>query len=63
MSRFTVLRAVRTKEMDTDISHVTKVANVERDSSEYVTVYGTEADGQLYYIVLDQELIDKLKTI
>lgn len=61
--RFTVLRAVRSKEMDVDIRHVTDVANVERDSPEYVTVYGIERSGQLYYLVLDQELIDKLKTI
>ena len=61
--RFTVLRAVRSKDMDVDLDHKTDVDNVERDSPDYVTVYGTEKDGQLYYIVLDQELIDRLKTI
>lgn len=60
---FTVLRARKELEMDVDISHQTEVANVERDSDDLVTVYGTESNGQLYYLVIDQELIDKLKSI
>lgn len=58
-----IMRAVRTLEMDCDIDHTTKVDNIERDSDGFVTIYGTERNGQLYYIVLDQEVIDKLKTI
>ncbi len=61
--RFAVLRAVASKEMDVDLTHSTEVANVERDDHGHVTIYGTERGGQLYYLVLDQELIDKLKTI
>ncbi len=59
----TILRAVRSKEMDVDLVHETVVDNVERDNERYVTLYGTEQNGQLYYIVLDQEVINKLKTI
>ncbi len=46
--------------MDVDINHRTVVSNVERDSEQFVTIYGTERNGQLYYIVLDQEVLDKL---
>ena len=59
----TILRAVRELEMDVDIDHRTTVQNIERDSEEFVTIYGTEENGQLYYIVLDQEVVDKIRTI
>ncbi len=59
----TVLRAVRRLEMDVDLEHKTKIVNVERDDEQFVTIYGQETDGQLYYFVLDQELIDKIRTI
>ena len=59
----TVLRAVRRLEMDVDLEHKTKIVNVERDDEQFVTIYGQETDEQLYYFVLDQELIDKIKTI
>ncbi len=59
----TILRAVRELEMDVDRVVTTKVDLVERDNEQFVTLYGTERDGQLYYIVLDQKVIDKLKTI
>ena len=61
--QFMVLRAVKEKEMDVDWSRNEEVTYVERDSQDYVTVYGTERSGQLYYLVLNQELIDTLKTI
>ncbi|KKN04030.1 hypothetical protein LCGC14_1101620 [marine sediment metagenome] len=61
--KMTVLRAVRSKEMDVDISHCTEVSNVERDDEQFVTIYGTEENGQLYYIVLDQAVVDKIRTI
>ena len=60
---FTVLRAVRSKEMDVDLTIEGIVDHVERDGEDFVTVYGTETDGQLYYLVLNQALIDTLKTI
>ena len=61
--KMTVLRAVRSKEMDVDIDHCTYVQVVERDSDQFVTIYGTEKNGQLYYIVLDQEVIERIKTV
>lgn len=61
--KMTVLRAVRSKEMDVDLNETTEVANVERDDEQFVTIYGTEKDGRLYYIVLDQEVVDKIRTI
>lgn len=60
---FTVLRAVRSKEMDVDWNINEVVTHVERDGDDFVTVYGTETNGRLYYLVLNQELIDTLKTI
>ena len=63
MSSMTILRAVRSKEMDVDLEHRTTVSNVERDSDEFVTIYGTEQNGQLYYIVLDQATIDLIKAV
>lgn len=59
----TILRAVAELEMDVDIEVKDKVAHVERDDDNYVTVYGTETDGKLWYLVLNQELIDTLKRI
>ncbi len=59
--KMSVLRAVRSKEMDVDLEHITTVSNVERDSEQFVTIYGTERNGQLYYIVLDQEVVDKIR--
>ena len=59
----TVLRAVRKLEMDVDLKQTTRIVNIERDSDELVTMYGTEKDGELYYFVLDQELINMLSTI
>ena len=63
MSSMTILRAVRSKEMDVDLEHRTTVSNVERDSDEFVTIYGTEQNGQLYYIVLDQATVDLIKQV
>ena len=59
----TILRAVRSEEMDVDLKHRTVVTNIERDSDQFITIYGTEQEGQLFYIVLDQEVVDKIKTI
>ncbi len=56
----TVLRAVRSREMDVDLDHTTEILNIERDSPELVTMYGKEENGELYYFVLDQELIDMI---
>lgn len=60
---FSVLRAVASREMDVDWSLNEEVTHVERDGDDFVTVYGTERFGQLHYLVLNQALIDKLKTI
>ncbi len=59
----TILRAIKELDMDVDLEQVTVVANIERDSDEFITIYGTEENGQLYYIVLDQEVVDKISTI
>jgi len=61
--KMTILRAVRSKEMDVDLNKTTEVSNVERDDEQFVTIYGTEEDGQLYYIVLDRQVVDKIRTI
>ncbi len=61
--KMTILRAVRSKEMDVDLNETTEVSNVERDDEQFVTIYGTEKDGQLYYIVLDQQVVDKISTV
>ena len=60
---FTVLRAVADRNMDVDWTLNEEVTHVERDGPDHVTVYGTERFGQLHYLVLNQELIDTLKTI
>lgn len=61
--QFTILRARRELEMDVDLSHNDVVQNIDRDSPDQITIYGTEADGTLYYIVLSQQLIDRIKEI
>ena len=61
--KMSILRATRPLEMDVDIDHTTVVANIERDSKEFVTIYGTEENGELYYIVLDQDVINRLKEV
>lgn len=61
--KMTILRAVRSKEMDVDLEQCTTVSNVERDSNQFVTIYGTEENGQLYYIVLDQDVVDKIRAV
>lgn len=61
--KFSVLRAVQGLEMDCDIDECTDVNHVDRDSKDHVTIYGTETGGQLWYLILSQELIEELKTI
>jgi len=61
--KMSILRAVRELEMDVDLDVQTEIQNIERDSPNYVTLYGTEDGGKLYYIVLDQKTIEYLKTI
>ncbi len=45
------------------VDHKMTADLIERDSDEFVTIYGPEVDGQCFYLILDQEVIDKLKTI
>lgn len=59
----TILRAVQEREMDVDIEVKDRVNHIERDDDEHVTIYGTETDGKLWYLVLNQETIDALKRI
>ena len=40
-----------------------QVAHVERDSKQFVTVYGTERNGSQFYFILDQELIDTISQV
>ncbi len=59
-----IMRSTKELEFDVDLKHLTEVANIDRDSEEFVTIYGTETDsGELFYIVINQALIDRLKKI
>lgn len=59
-----IMRSTKELEFDVDLKHLTEVANIERDSEEWVTIYGTETDsGELFYIVINQALVDELKKI
>lgn len=49
---------------EVDLNKIETVSNVERDSDEFVTIYckvGT--DGRAFYLILDQELVDKIKSV
>jgi len=39
------------------------VANIERDSEQYVTIYGEEIADAVPYIVLDQDVLDELQQL
>ena len=58
-----VLRATRELEMDCDIDERTEVLNVDRDSPDCITLYGTEKNGKLWYIVMNQALVDQIKEV
>lgn len=58
----TILRAVKEKEMDVDIEEQTTVQAIDRDSPEQITLYGTEKNGKLWYIVLSQLVVDRIKS-
>ena len=45
------------------ISLVTEVSHVERDSDEYITVYGTDQSGLFIYLILSQETVDRIKSV
>jgi len=61
--KMTILRAQEKLEMDVDMEVTTDVVNIdyscnESDSKDWImTLYGTEKDGELYYITLDQNLL------
>lgn len=52
-----------TKTGDTEQVRTTEIVNIERDAADLVTIYGTEQDELLYYLIVDQELIDQLKKV
>ncbi len=58
-----ILRGLERLEMDVDLDIPVKVAHVERDDKDYVTIYGTVEHGELYYFVLSQDLIDQIKSL
>jgi len=39
------------------------VVNIERDSPEYITLYGEELQEKVPYVVLDQELLESLRRL
>lgn len=65
MGMMTILRARSALEMDVDIDHTTEVANIDYDTDDrgrgFMTIYGTEEDGTLYYIVLDDAAINMIR--
>lgn len=42
---------------------LTPVVNIERDSEQFVTLYGEEGEDGLPYIVLDQDVLDELRKL
>lgn len=62
--RMTVLRALRSKEMDVDLEHKTHTPCIEPDELGNVTIYGEETrEGELYYVVLDKDVCDFVESI
>ena len=62
-STFTVLRAVESLEMDCDIDQNTQVQNMDYEEDGSLTIYGTQTNGQLYYLVLNKDLVDQIKNL
>ena len=58
--RMTILRAVKALEMDVDLEHSTGIGNAEVDEEGNMTIYGTESNGELYYVVLDKEAVSSV---
>lgn len=68
--KMTVLRTFRDDQddMGVDIDNTTDVLNVDIDhgglnDQKQVTIYGTETNGQLYYVVLDLELVRHIQSL
>jgi len=64
--RMSILRAVNIDaDMEVDLDVTTEVVNIDLDSHEpdQVTLYGTEEGGELYYIVLDVEVLDRINEV
>jgi len=67
----TILRALERLEMDVDLEVTTEVNSIdydcdpenwEDDNEDWkMTIYGTQANGELYYIVLDQHLLGRIE--
>lgn len=62
-AHMTILRASQELEMDVDLEHKTEVPNIEQDELGNVTIYGMETNGKLWYVILDKNVIDKIKEL
>jgi len=57
-NRITILEQ-RNEEDDLRTEHTTTIANIERDTADYHTIYGTtDSDGTLFYITLDHSAME-----
>ena len=65
--KMTIVRA-KEPDFESDLDVVTEIAHIERDNDmpnspeeEFVTIYGTIENKELYYIILDKEAIELLR--
>ena len=56
-------RDMNTKDLNEPEEVKTEIENLERDHSDQITLYGTEKDGTLFVVYLDQATVDKIKTV
>lgn len=51
------------KNLNTNIEERLSIANVDRDSEKYVTIYFAGRKGQVWYLILDQEAIETIRKV
>ena len=56
----TILHAIEAREWDVDKTIKFEVDHVERDDENNLTIYGVPGWGAMYYMVLDQWVIDQI---
>jgi len=69
--KMTILRAQEELEMDVDMEVTTEVSSIDYDCDPEMygdddedwkmTIYGTQDNGELYYIVLDQHVLGRIE--